>query len=46
MPDVPRYTERNQNEGDNMIATPHAQAGGCRACTFRHDPRRSGNGAA
>jgi hypothetical protein len=29
-----------------MIANPHAQAGGCRAGAFHHDPRRSGTGAA
>jgi hypothetical protein len=46
IPVVPRYTERNQNEGDNMIAYPHARPGGCHTGAFHHDPRRSGSGAA
>jgi hypothetical protein len=46
IPVVPRYTERNQSEGDNMIAYLHARPGVCRTGAFRHDPRRSGTGAA
>jgi len=46
IPVVPRYTERNQSEGNNMIANPHARPGGCRTGAFHHDPRRSGTGAA
>jgi hypothetical protein len=46
IPVVPRYTERNQNEGDNMIAYLHARPGGCRPGAFRHALRRRGTGVA
>jgi hypothetical protein len=46
IPVVPRYTERNQSEGDNMIAYLHARTGVCRPGAFRHDLRRCGTGAA